>query len=124
MEKENQERELQHVVERNKVEDESSEVVEDIEGAEDDPVSEPLFLLLRVLLVESEERLEGGVGDADQTRDVAGADAEDHHCTQDCERVAEDLRFIQSGCFLDLLHSLSKFAKLNYTLQLHIFGFN
>ena len=71
MEKENQERELQHVVERNKVEDESSEVVEDVEGAEDDPVSEPLFLLLRVLLVESEERLEGGVGDADQTRDVA-----------------------------------------------------
>ena len=80
-----QEAELDHVVEGNEVEDEASKVVENVEAAEDDPVGEPLLLLLIVVLaVQADEGLESGVRNSDQAGDVAATNAEhDAHDAED-----------------------------------------
>ena len=52
---EDEEKHLEHVVEGNDSEDESSEVVHDLEEAEHDPVREPLLLELGVIGIEREE---------------------------------------------------------------------
>jgi hypothetical protein len=104
VEEEHEEGELEHVVERNEVENKSSKVIDDLEASEHNPVGEPLLLLLLIVLVEGQEGSEGGVRNSDQAGHVAGTNAEDDAGNAKGKRVAHELGLTKPGCFLYLLH--------------------
>lgn len=70
VEHENQSEHLEHVVEGDKVEDESRKVVEDLEASKHNPVGEPLLLHLFIAGIEGQERLESGVCNSQQAGNV------------------------------------------------------
>ena len=73
MEKENEESQLEEVVERNKVENESCELVDNVEEAVDNPVRKPLCVFSFISGLKSQETHESGIGDGKETGDVAGS---------------------------------------------------
>ena len=88
VEQPNEEDELEEEVEWDECEDEASELVDNVENSEDNPVGEPLLVIVRTLRLESQEGHEARVGDAEQAGNVGVADAEhDEHNTGD-EAVA------------------------------------
>ena len=77
-----QESALQEEVEWDDSEDDSGELVEDVESTEADPVSEPLLVVIEAFGLKRHETHESWVGNADHVGDVCLTDAEhhqDHH---------------------------------------------
>lgn len=76
MEKPHQEAELEEEVEGNEGENESSKLVQEIEQAEDDPIGQPLLIVVFALRLQSQKAHKNGVGNAQERRDVGRANAE------------------------------------------------
>ena len=76
MEEPDQEAELDEEIEGNKGKDEASELVQDVEQAEDDPVCQPLFVIISTVRLKGEERHEAGVSNAEQASDISVANSE------------------------------------------------
>jgi hypothetical protein len=104
VEEEHEEGKLEHVVEGDEVEDESSKVIDDLEASEHNPVGKPLLLLILVVLVEGKEGSEGGVRNSDKAGHVAGTNAEDDAGNAEGKGVAHELGLRESSCFLYLFH--------------------
>ena len=80
-----QESALQEEVEWDDSEDDSGELVEDVESTEADPVSEPLLVVIEAFGLEGHEAHESWVGNTDDVGDVGLTDAEhnqDHHADE------------------------------------------
>jgi hypothetical protein len=72
VEESNKETDLEEVVEGNVVENESCELIDNVESSEDNPVGQPLFLSISVvsLILKGEETFEGGVGHSHEAGNV------------------------------------------------------
>ena len=80
-----QESALQEEVEWDDSEDDSGELVEDVESAEAHPVSEPLLVVIEAFGLEGHEAHESWVGNTDDVGDVGLTDAEHnqyHHADE------------------------------------------
>ena len=69
MEQPDQDRNLENVVEGNESEDEPGELVNDIEKAEDHPVSEPLLVVRSVMSLEGVEAHKYWIGNTEEVGD-------------------------------------------------------
>ena len=90
-----QKSELKYKVEWNEHQDETREVVEDAECAEDNPICKPLFLFSLVAFTERDEALEGRIGDGHQTSNIVATDTERDCCNSENESVLGKLSFVQ-----------------------------
>lgn len=92
MEQVHQEAQFQEVVEWNEGEDDAGELVDDVEGAEADPVGEPLLVVIKPFGLQGQEAHEGWIGNADEVGDIGGADAE-HNGEDACGQGVLHKRF-------------------------------
>ena len=86
------------------MEDKARKVVDDLENAEDNPVSEPLCFLLCVTGIECQEWLENGVCNSEQASNVGLANAKHDSQAQDSETVGRNLLGLQAGHAFYLLN--------------------
>ena len=102
-----QESKLQNVVEGDESEDNSSDLVENVEETKHDPVGQPLFVVISSFTFEGYEGHEGGVGHSHDVGDDGGTYAENHEEDSESEGVLEHLSLSLSSFFrneLDDLH--------------------
>ena len=86
---------LEHVVEGDEVEDETSKLVNHVEEAEDDPVGKPLLVIILALLglrllvvvLEGMEGHEDWISDTEKCGDKSLSDAKDHEKDEGSEGV-------------------------------------
>jgi hypothetical protein len=78
VEKVHEECEFEHVVEWNPLKNEAGEMINNVEDSEDNPVSEPLFLLRLIVRIETDEGFECWVGNSNKASNVASADSENN----------------------------------------------
>ena len=91
MEEPDEEDQLEEEVEGDESQDKSGELVDDVEETEDDPVCEPLLVILRTLGLESEEGHGAWVCDAEEAGDVGVTDAEHDEDDASNQAVAGNL---------------------------------
>ena len=70
VEKVHQEAQLKEVVEWNELENDSCELVDDVEGTKTHPVGEPLLVIFHSLRLKSNETHEGWVGNSNDIGNV------------------------------------------------------
>ena len=104
VEQPDEEDQLEEEVEWDECQDESSELVDNVEEAEDNPVCEPLLVIISALRLESQEGHEAGVGNAEKASDVGIADAEHHEDYSSDKAVAGNLTWRQTGHLSNFLH--------------------
>ena len=78
VEKPDQNRQLQHIVEWDKVQDETGKLVDHIEETKYDPVGKPLLIIALIVGLECTERHKDWVSDTDKGSKDGLADAEHH----------------------------------------------
>ena len=119
VEEPDEEDKLEEVVEGDEAEDESSELVDDVEKTEDDPIRQPLLVVIFLLGLESKERHEAGVGDSEEARNVSAADATHNHDDTADDAVAEELLRREAGQLSNLFHDVMDdgvFSKLDFRI--------
>ena len=118
MEQVDQETQFQEVVEWNEGEDNTGELIDNVEGAEAHPVCEPLLVVLKAVGFQSQEAHEGWVSDTDEICDIGGADAEhDGHNSCGQSVLHERLHWGTSGLG-DLLKNLHRFEYSLFNLNI------
>ena len=81
MEQIDQESNLKEIVEWDELEDDSSELVDNVEGTKAHPIRKPLFVIVSLLRLESDETHESWIGNSDEVSEVGLANAK--HDEQD-----------------------------------------
>jgi hypothetical protein len=100
VEQPDQDCQLQHIVEGDEVEDKARELVDHIEESEDDPVGQPLLIIfLTAAVLQSVERHEHGVRDAQECSENGLPDAKYDECYESAESILHDSRLLEA-CLL------------------------
>ena len=106
VEKEHEETELEEVVEGDPGEDEARKMVKNVEEAEDNPVSKPLFVILATLALESQEAHEHGVSNSEEASDVVSAHTEHHEEDAGVKSVLGQLLDLKASDLSNFFHFL------------------
>jgi hypothetical protein len=89
------------------MENEAREMINNVEDSKDNPVSEPLFLFLYIVGIETDERFECWVSNSNKASNVAGTNSEYNAYNTEDKAILCDLVFFETGKLFDLFH-LSK----------------
>ena len=104
MEKPHHEDKLQEVVEWNESQNESCEVIKDVEESKHDPISEPLFVVIGTFTLKGQEAHEAWVGNSDGSGNVLVSDTE-HDANDSCvESISRELVDAHSEHFCNFFH--------------------
>lgn len=106
---------LEEEIEGNEGEDESSVAVDDRDGAEDNPVGEPLFIITIVIGLKSKETLESGVCDGNGAGNVAFHETEHHKCDGKVHGVLGGLCGLDAESLFNFFHFNISSKLTNYT---------
>ena len=106
VEEPNEEDELEEVVEGDEAEEESSELVDDVEETKDDPIRQPLLIVIFLIGLEGEERHEAGVSDAKEARNVCASNSTHDHDDSTDDTVAENLLRRETSQFGNFVHDV------------------
>ena len=101
-----EEDELQEEVEGDQAKDERSKLIDDLEGSVNNPVSEPLFIILNTAGFESTKAHKGGVKDADNSGNINLTNAKHNKSYSAVHGVVYDLSLVQTSRAFDLRNHL------------------
>jgi hypothetical protein len=103
VEKIDEESHLQEIVEWNELEDDSGELINNVESAKADPVGQPLLVVLGAFGLKGNETHEGWVSDTNDVGDVRLSNSEHDKSNGSSEAVLKSLSWLETGLFLDLI---------------------
>ena len=100
------EAQLQEVVEWNELQDNSRELVDDVEGSETHPVGKPLLIILKPIRLQGKETHESRIAHTNDVSDVTLADSQHDHDHTRNKRVLHNFGWLLSSHLTDFLHSI------------------